>query len=175
MSEPISSRHQRLAIACYLSGIVYLLTLLPAPILAIWFPQAPAYIQDAVTFLLKVSVLAIAFPSWITWRLTYKTHPFVESAGQMAFNLTLNLIGIGLLLSLLWIFVVFSICGIYGVSLFTSTPGGEDGSRMIAYVTITASVVIGLVALTHLIFSLMAIAAARNSKIPAFPIYRFLK
>jgi uncharacterized Tic20 family protein len=162
MSEPISSRHQRLAIACYLSGIVYLLTLLPAPILAIWFPQAPAYIQDAV-------------PSWITWQLTYKTHPFVKSAGQTAFNLTLNLIGIGLLLSLLWIFVVFSICGIYGVSLFTSTPGGEDGSRMIAYVTITASVVIGLVALTHLVFSLRAIAAARNSEIPAFPIYRFLK
>jgi hypothetical protein len=175
MNEPISSRHQRLAIACYLSGIVYLLTIIPAPIMAIWFPQAPAYIQYTVVGLLNISFLAIALPSWITWRLTHKIHPFVASAGRMAFNLTLNLIGIGLLLSLLWVFVVFSICGIYGVSLVSATPGGAAGAAMLVYASIAAAVVIGLVAFTHLIFSLRAIAAARNSEIPVFPIYRFLK
>jgi uncharacterized Tic20 family protein len=171
MNAPITLRDKWLAIGCYLSGLMYLLALVPL-ISKLWDHDIFSLSLD-VFFGLPLAVVAtLFFLPLLTWKLTSRYHPFVDLAGRTAFNLALSFLVIFFLAIIFWLVVVSSTCGI---SLMASKSSSSSlFSTVFQYSWMALQIVTVSTWLIHSAFSIFGIITALRGEVPVFPLPLFL-
>lgn len=162
------------AIACYLSGLLYLVNIV---IIAILWALAPQLIssqrQGLHQALIALALNLIPWVFWasllaplLAWKLAKNIHPFADSAGKTAWNLMLNLIVLSASIFLLTLFLFSVICGVMGVK--------DINIAILVIFWVDFGLIIALV-LTHFLCSLVGAGRAWRGASSTFPTLRFSK
>jgi uncharacterized Tic20 family protein len=160
------------AIACYLSGLLYLVVILLISIFAyLWLPKLLSSQSQngliALAFNLIPGLFWLSlFTPLFVWKLAKNVHPFAVSAGKTSWNLMLNLIVLSAATFLLTIFLISVLCGLTAMN-------AQD--KIVDYILLGAMVLIGILATTHILFSLIGARRAGRGELSNFPVLRFLK
>jgi uncharacterized Tic20 family protein len=106
-----------LAAGCYLSGLLYLMTLIAMYLILFIKPEIAQpldpdgqWVIPTIGLLFWVSFLV----PLIAWKITKRVHPFVDQAGRTAWNLSANLVVISTAFFSLEILIISILCGLNG-------------------------------------------------------------
>jgi uncharacterized Tic20 family protein len=146
-----------------LAAVLYSIAGIPIGIFAIYslslliFNQTNSGFENVliIDFLFGLPLIVLLpFIAWIQWLLTKRIHPFVDRAGRIIINYTLNM----LLLTICLLFVFISTCGLVANGNFGQSVG--DNFILVSLVTLNCiaiayalnSVIAGIFALQGLQF-----------------------
>jgi uncharacterized Tic20 family protein len=173
MNAPITLRDKWLAIGCYLSGLTYLLALVPF-LSEVWNHNIFSLSLDVVFGLPIAAVVILFILPLVTWKLTGRYHPFVDLAGRTAFNLALSFLVIFFLAIIFWLVVISSTCGISALTSKPSSSSSSLFSTVFQYSWIALQIVTVSTWLIHSAFSIFGITTALRGEVPVFPLPLFL-
>jgi uncharacterized Tic20 family protein len=159
------------AIACYLSGLLYLVIIVIIAIFSVLIPQLISSQNQHGLIALALNLIPWVF--WasllaplLAWKLAKNIHPFANSAGKTAWNLMLNLIVLSASLFLLTLFLSSLICGVMEM---------KARDNIVDYIFLVAFGLIIALVLTHFLCSLVGAGRAWRGTSSTFPTLRFLK
>jgi uncharacterized Tic20 family protein len=159
-----------LAAGCYLSGLLYLMTLIAMYLILFIKPEIAQpldpdgqWVIPTIGLLFWVSFLV----PLIAWSITQSVHPFVDQAGHTAWNLSANLVVISVVFFSLEILILSITCGLNG--------SVQNNYNIFNFMFLLWLVVQPALVLFHVLFTMVGSVRAAYGQLSVFPLLPLIK